>query len=93
MSNARLRGVRVWDYFTNEPADDPLFEKEALYVSPAAPSPAVEREITDEMVKAARKAAPKFWRDYDSSEAQMRKVLMAALTSQPATAGEKLDGK
>lgn len=37
--------------------------------------------VTDEMVRAARRKAPKFWRDYADSEEQMRQVLTAALAA------------
>lgn len=36
-------------------------------------------QVTDEMVLAALKQAPKFWRDYNSSADQMRAALTAAL--------------
>ena len=34
-------------------------------------------QVTDEMVLAALKQAPKFWRDYNSSADQMRAALAA----------------
>ena len=36
---------------------------------------------TEEMVRVALKTAPKFWRDYASSEEQMRKCITAALAA------------
>jgi len=36
-------------------------------------------QISDEMVRAALKQAPRFWRDYNSSADQMRDALEAAL--------------
>ena len=38
-------------------------------------------QVTDEMVLAALKQAPKFWRDYNSSADQMRAALEAALAA------------
>jgi hypothetical protein len=38
-------------------------------------------QVTDEMIEAALKQAPKFWRDYDSSADQMRAVIEAALAA------------
>lgn len=38
-------------------------------------------QVTDEMVRAALRKAPKFWRDYDSSADQMRAVITAALAA------------
>jgi len=38
-------------------------------------------QITDEMVRAALRNAPKFWRDYHSAEQHMRAALEAALAA------------
>lgn len=39
--------------------------------------------VTADMLRAARRKAPKFWRDYDGSEQQMRAVIEAALSATP----------
>lgn len=38
-------------------------------------------QITDKMVRAALRRAPKFWRDYHNSEEDMRTALSAALAA------------